>query len=607
MKKIIKNKTIRRLLFSLLFSIVAFICSYSQVFSSLDLQLTDNIYSQLRNHSKDIIIVAIDENTLSKYGAFSKWSREKSAELVELLFSDSNNKPIVLGLDILFQGDIDEEIDNRLANACKGNNVVVSSSIKFKGNVDAETMLYDKFNISYIENPYDKLYANATTAFTNAIQSEDGANRYSAASFNFNGEKVYSLSYTLASMYAKEKNINLKPIRYDNNGLFRFFYAGKPKEFTHMSLSEVLDGKIPVSEFKDKIVLVGAYATAMQDEYYGSFDIEGTMYGVEIHANIIQSILDGKTAVNFNNFLYSIILAVVIFVVSFATLSIERYIFSLIIPIITLVSHIFIGRYLSTNGFLISQLYALIFLVILIIYHICLRYFTEFQKRKKVTTIFNRYMDPKLVSRVVSDEQDSIVLNGEKRHVAVLFVDIRGFTTLSESMNPEDVVGILNEYLTHVTNCIFAHNGMLDKFIGDAAMAIFNAPVDQDDYIYKAVQTAYDIVNGASELQKSIEEKYGKKIYFGVGVHCGEAVIGNIGCKTRMDYTAIGDTVNTASRIEGKAGKGEVLISTEVKEKLEKRISIEDAGLVELKGKAEPVRVYRLLDVNWREEDGKQL
>lgn len=596
----IKNNistTIKRLLFSICFSFIAFICAYTQMFSSLDLQLTDSLYSQLRKTNKDIVIISIDENTLTEYGAFSKWSREKTADLVEYLFSDPNNCPTVLGIDILFQGDIDEDIDTRLANACKNKNVVVSSSIKFKGNIDAETMLYDKFNISYIENPYDKLYANAITAFTNAIQSVDGANRYSAASFNYNGEKVYSLSYTLASIYAKSRNIELEEIQHDNSGLFRFFYAGKPKEFSHVSLNKVLNKEIPLSEFKDKIVLIGAYATAMQDEYYGSFDINGTMYGVEIHANIVQSILDGKTAVNYNNLYYSIILAVVIFIISYFSISIENYIISLIVPVATLIAHIIFGRYLSKNGLLIPQFYAISIIAILIIFHICRRYFNEYKKRKQVTDVFSRYMDPKLVGRVVETEQDNINLNGEKRDVSVLFVDIRGFTSMSESMSPEDVVGILNEYLSHVTECIFKHNGMLDKFIGDAAMAIFNAPVDQEDYIYESVATAYDIVNGSVELKKRIKEKYGKDINFGVGVHCGEAVIGNIGCKTRMDYTAIGDTVNTSSRIEGKAGKGEVLISVEVKEKLEGRISVMDAGLLELKGKSEPVKVYRLLDI----------
>ena len=590
MKKVLKN-----LLISTIFALLFFAFSYFNLFSKVDLRLTDNLYSKLRSHSQDIVIIGIDENTLTEYGAFSTWSRDKVGDLINLLFSDENNHPAVVGVDILFQGDINEEIDNKLAEACKGRNVVVSSSIKFQGSVDVETRSYDKYNIAYIEKPYDSLYANSISAYTNTLQSEDGANRYSAYYFDFDGRRHNSLSYKVAETYAKYKKIELMPINCDERGMFRFFYAGKPKEFSIKPLNKVMDGTIPASEFKDKIVLVGACASAMQDEFYATADIPGTMYGVEIHANVVQSILDGSTAVNYNNLYYSVILFAAIFVVCFISLTVDNFVISIIIPLAAAISHVFIGRYLSNNGLIITQLYALSSFIILDVLYIVIRSLSELKKRQQITKVFSRYMDPKLVNKTVKEEQDNIVLNGEKRHVSVLFVDIRGFTTLSESMKPEDVVGILNDYLSHVTDCIFKHNGLLDKFIGDAAMAIFNAPVDQDDYIYESVAAAYDIVKGSSDLQNKIFEKYGKHVSFGVGVHCGEAVIGNIGCKTRMDYTAIGDTVNTASRIEGKAGKGEVLISVDVKEKLENRIRTKDAGFIELKGKAEPVHIYHLI------------
>lgn len=599
------KKLLKHLLISVIVSVMAFSASYFQVLSTLDLTLTDNLYSQLRPTSKDIIIVSIDEDTLNEYGAFSVWSREKTADLINYLYSDKNNLPIVVGVDILFQGDTDEEKDQKLADACVGRNVVVSSSIKFKGTVNAENMSYDRYNISYIEHPYDSLYKSAETAFTNSIQSEDGVNRCSAYYFDFNNEKNYSLSYTLATKYAEAKNIQIKPIRQDSNGLFRFYYAGEARKFTHVSLREVLSGSFPNSEFKDKIVLLGAYASSMQDEYYATSDIGTTMYGIEIHANIIQSILDGKTSTNYNNLYYSLILAGAVFAICLLSLSVDNFIISILIPIAALFGHAFLGKYLSNNGTLISQIYGLISFGLITIVYIIRRSISELYKRRQVTKVFSRYMDPKLVSKAVKDDQDKINLNGEKREVSVLFVDIRGFTTLSESMSPEDIVTILNEYLTHVTNCIFKHNGLLDKFIGDAAMAIFNAPIDQKDYIYESVATAYDIVKGAEALKKMIYDKFNKEVSFGVGVHCGEAVIGNIGCKTRMDYTAIGDTVNTASRIEGKAGRGEVLISADVKEKLETRITVEDAGYIELKGKAEPVHVYRLLDINGGDSNEK--
>jgi class 3 adenylate cyclase len=137
----------------------------------------------------------------------------------------------------------------------------------------------------------------------------------------------------------------------------------------------------------------------------------------------------------------------------------------------------------------------------------------------------------------------------------------------------------------------------LDKFIGDATMAVFNAPFDLDDYVYRAILTAIAIRNGSEELAKRLQDKFGKTISYGIGVNVGDAVVGNIGCEFRMDYTAIGDTVNTAARLESRAKAGEILISDAVYETVRERIEAEPVGEMELKGKSKPVKVYRLIDI----------
>ena len=136
----------------------------------------------------------------------------------------------------------------------------------------------------------------------------------------------------------------------------------------------------------------------------------------------------------------------------------------------------------------------------------------------------------------------------ESKDIAVLFVDIRGFTSLSESLPPEQIVEILNAYLELVAQAVAKHQGTLDKFIGDAAMAVFNSPTDLDDYEFRAVCAALELRSNAYVLNEKCKKEYGKQVSFGIGIQCGQAVIGNIGCDMRMDFTAIGDTVNTASR-----------------------------------------------------------
>ena len=231
--------------------------------------------------------------------------------------------------------------------------------------------------------------------------------------------------------------------------------------------------------------------------------------------------------------------------------------------------------------------------VIVIINH----YYNEYKHKKEVIGTFKRYISPDVAEALVEKQDDAMSLGGRKRNVACLFVDIRGFTKMSEELSPEEVVDILNGYLEMATNQVFKFGGMVDKFIGDCVMAIFNAPLDLDDYIFKAVCAAYGIVKEGKAICDHVLEKYNKKLEFGVGVHYGDAVIGNIGSKTRMDFTAIGDTVNTASRIEASAGGSQVLISKDVYEVIKDRIKVIDAGDRMFKNKKEPITCYEVTEI----------
>ena len=259
--------------------------------------------------------------------------------------------------------------------------------------------------------------------------------------------------------------------------------------------------------------------------------------------------------------------------------------------------HIVAGRFMALKGHTIPQLYFIASVIIVMLYFIVEKYFGEKLRRKKVLATFKKYVAPQIVDKISKDGTYELKLGGEKRNIAVLFVDIRGFTPMSESLNPEQVVSILNEYLALTTDSVLSNEGTLDKFIGDATMAVFNAPFDLEDYIYKAILTALAIRDGSDKLAARLQEKFGKTISYGIGVNCGDAVVGNIGCEFRMDYTAIGDTVNTAARLESRAKAGEILISEAVYREVENRIEAECVGEMELKGKSRAVNVYRLIGI----------
>lgn len=591
------KKLINRIIPPLIVAVIALVLALVQPFTSLDNMMTDNLYSRLRQPDRNIMIIAIDEDTLNEYGTFTSWSRDKTADLLNYLYSDPENAPAVVGLDITFLGETGTDADQKLAQAASGDkDIVVSGALVFQGTAEAtpDKMTYNAYHVADVEYPYPALNQNVKTGFANAFNGSDGINRYNMTTVNFNGQPVNSFAKLIADIYCQKNGLSYDEPQTDNAGRFRFFYAGKSEEFQHVSMNQVVTGNIPPSEFKDKIVLVGAYASGMQDAYRGTADVGGIVYGVEIQANIIQALMEGATANSADKTTYAVILALAALVLFLIGDRLKLFL-AVLLPAAGIAANLAAGKALAAKGILIPQLYAVVVLVLAIAYFIVKKYLTEAQQRRQIVKTFGKYMEPRLVEQLAKDNAIETNLGGTKRDVAVLFVDIRGFTSMSEVLEPEQVVEILNAYLGHVTECIFKHKGMLDKFIGDAAMAVFNAPADQEDYKYEAVAAAWDIAQGSKALEEDLMNRFGRSVSYGIGVNCGPAVIGNIGCDFRMDYTAIGDTVNTAARLESNAPRGEILISDKLKKELEGRIIVEEAGAMTFKGKSEPMDVYRVV------------
>jgi class 3 adenylate cyclase len=228
--------------------------------------------------------------------------------------------------------------------------------------------------------------------------------------------------------------------------------------------------------------------------------------------------------------------------------------------------------------------------------------FVAQQKRKEMRDMLQRYLSYNLVDELLKDPT-RIQLGGVKRKVSVLFSDISGFTRLLSVAEPERVIRILNEYLTEMTEIIFRYEGMVDKFVGDAVIGIFGALKTSPTDTYRAVKTALTMQERLRELQERWKVSIGEMIEARVAVNTGEVILGNIGSPMRMDYTAIGDTVNTASRLQAVADTGKVVISKTTFEELGRRAGVRELGMVTLKGKPEPIEVYEVLSL---EEGGDQ-
>ena len=216
----------------------------------------------------------------------------------------------------------------------------------------------------------------------------------------------------------------------------------------------------------------------------------------------------------------------------------------------------------------------------------------EATEKERVKAVFGRYLAPWVVEQLM-DDPASVHLGGVRREVSVLLADIRGFTGISERHPPEEVVAILNRYLACATEVILGAGGTLDKFLGDGVMAFFNAPLPQEDHVLAAVRAALQMQTRLRELQGP----GGGRIAFGVGINTGEGVVGNIGTPELMNYTIIGDVVNVAARLQGEARAGEVLLSAGAYERIAGAVEVEELGSMHVKGRAQPVQIYKLLRI----------
>ena len=579
---------------------IAFLGVFFNVFGTTDNMIGDILYHKPEITSGKIRIIKIDDKTMNKMGDFSQWDRSVYAQLLEKLYISEDIRPAVTGFDILFSSNKTEESDELFARYCLNyGNIVCGFSYVFEEELNMNSngeLIADVLSVQEKVVPYELLKKATKQGFVNALMDyEDSVIRSAFLYYDeADGTRTNSFDYVVYEEYVKFLG---KEADYPvEENIMTFRYSGNPAEYENISLIDVLDGTVPPETFDDCIVLVGAYAAGMMDSYFVPIDRGQQMYGVEVHANAIQAIMENKVLNTVPRWIDGVIAAV--FMIAIILLC-ERLsaVNSLLACILIAAIKLGSGYLLFENGWTWNNIIVPVMVVMIGIYYTILHYYKARKAKHKIEHAFQKYVAPQIIKEIAKDGAYELRLGGETRDIAVLFVDIRGFTPLSESLEPKQVVNILNEYLELTTTCIFKNGGTLDKFIGDATMAVFNMPFNTEDYVYKAVLTAWDIVQGGKELEERLQKQYGKTVGFGVGVNCGPAVVGNIGCEFRMDYTAIGDTVNTAARLEANAPKGNVYISEAVYEQVKNRVTVSEVGTIPLKGKSNEIYVYSVTGI----------
>ncbi len=467
--------------------------------------------------------------------------------------------------------------------------------------------------------PLPILAKNATAfGYFNVVPDEDGPFRRIRMFNKYNGKLVPALSLIAAARYfgSDIRPLNglirpgqtldgiapINPDSYDKvptdmqGRLLINYYTNPAKYFPTHSVADFIDGTLPNDVYKDKVVLFGATAKGYLDLRPTPFDPQTP--GVYIHAQAIQNIIDGKylqrwyglalleaLAYLLLGLLMGLVLpripawAGLLATVAFAgglylvdvNLVFPKGIWMLnVLPIMQ-----------ATATFLGVSVYG---------------YLTEGKEKRQIRKAFQFYITKSVVDEVLKDPT-KLKLGGDKRNCTVLFSDVRGFTTISERLSPEDLVALLNSYLTPMTDIVYKYDGTLDKYIGDAIMAIFGAPVATDDHASRACYVCLEMMESLRGLQEGWRAQGLPELDIGIGLNSGWVSAGNMGSSQRFDYTVMGDNVNLASRLESinKQYGTNIIISESTYDVAQNDVYVREMDLVRVKGKREPVKIYELL------------
>ncbi|OQB54755.1 MAG: Adenylate cyclase 1 [Deltaproteobacteria bacterium ADurb.Bin151] len=462
--------------------------------------------------------------------------------------------------------------------------------------------------------------AAQNSGFFNTLPDSDGSNRWAPLVVAL-GENYYSslavsmvcsyldfpvLSLNLESYGANSIGIGEKTIPTNESGQLLINYLGPPRTFPHYSVADILSGTIPPDTFRDKIVLVGATAVGIYDLRVTPFS--STFPGVEIHATVIDNILH-ENFLTHSSFIRMIDVGAIILFGLIMGLLVSR-----LRPISGMASALLIIAVFIAMNFLaffrfnvwLNLVYPLTTMMMIYLGITIYHYFKEEQEKKKIRSAFQYYLTSSVINEMLKNP-GKLKLGGDRRNLTVLFSDIRGFTTISEKMTPEELIMLLNEYLTAMTNQVFYYDGLLDKYMGDAIMAVFGAPLDQPDHARRACLTALAMMRELRRLQNKWEAE-GRPVFdIGIGINSGEMVVGNMGSAMRFDYTVMGDMVNLGSRLEGanKEYGTNIIISEFTYNHVKDTICCREIDSVRVKGKTRPVRIFELLGEK-KDEPGYQ-
>ncbi len=608
-----------------------------------DLRLNLRNFIRKTDPAPDIAIVMVDEKSIAEIGRWP-WSRAVMADLVNKV---STGKPKVIGIDIMFTERENRENDDKLAAALKNaGNVVLATPFEVADSAEKPSapppppdFLEDAAFMTIrtvpgikwkdlaiksikVTPPLPEFGKVTTLGQVSNLYDMDGVLRREILYVNYGDDCYPSFSLQIARIAAKlpmqdlilygGSSIELggNIIRTDLSGRNIINYRGGENSYQQISASDLLSGRFSPDKLKDKIVLIGTSAQGTFDQKVTPFS--ASFPGVEKNATVVDNILK-------NDFVrrspYTVEIIVIIITTLLLVLSLPRLKAKsgVILSSVLIVSYFVpCSIALISYNYWLNATYPILNMGFISAAGIIARWISEEKHSRQIRAMFSSYVTERLVDEMIRNPEMA-QLGGQKREITVLFSDVVSFTVYSERHKPEEVVAILNEYLGAMTDVVLKWEGILDKFIGDAIVAFWGAPMKQDDHAVRAVRCALEMQERLDQLRIKWEAEGKMPLSSGIGLNSGEAIVGNIGAEgKKMDYTVIGDHVNLGARVEGLTRRydAKVLITEYTLEKLRpviaagqfRGVSILGRERVIVKGKETPVGIFSIAPLDLEAE-----
>ncbi len=635
-----------------LFPVFVFIFLVIYLLTASFLQLKSyNIMNKLTMNNKipssDVVLVVIDDKSLHEIGRWP-WKREYYLEIFDYFENYTNAK--LIGYDGLIMApdseypNSDKKFFSRIGNFNKLTAGVAFSYDDFENGINAnkyDEILKTKTDIKIIDKRSKKYKVESDFKSFTALQAEyfrnilslgsvnvpedfDGYIRKSSQLINYKGQFFPSLAFGMYSKYTGIKEYILTdkyiygfsdtytlkvPIENYLGLVFNYicYYKTEDNVYSHnkYSASDIINsyrsmksGKTPIinpMEFNNKVVFIGANAQAQALSDVQRTPVSENFSGLDIQATNFDNLIS-------NNFyrvtspLYNFLICVGIFILIFV-LAISMSITGALLSSVTvMLMYLFFTFFMYHNKIALSLILPELFIIVALTCAYSYKYLLEDNKKVKIQKAMGKYLSYDVMQNVVKNI-DNISLGGKRADITVLFADIRNFTSISENMDANSVTMILNEYFSALVPIIEEHNGILNKFMGDAVLAIFGEPKKNKNHALDAVRCADKMLKKVKYLQEKWIDEGKPKIEIGIGISTGEAFIGNIGSSERLEYTVIGDTVNTASRIENynKVYRTNFLISESTYERVKDYVDTITIKNVVIRGKANKINLYEVI------------